>query len=222
MRPKRNSAWKFLVKVLLANTKKGTWQERSLFFPAITFSGDAQNWCNHLWPRIMKRDLTDKLRTRMQKDDSTWVPDDVLKLLKKLTLHTLQLLPRLPACWDEMKNPYCLSHFELDVLLLTVEITLTNTHSHHPYYLTLGPLSRLLSAFSYSSLFLQTHITSEPTVWMLGSLMRSPPWPPSTRCQPRFFPWPQIGQSLFPCWYAVKYLPQGSLGYNSMHVVSVC
>lgn len=157
----------------------------------------------------------------MQKGDSTWVPDDVLKLLIKRTLQPHHLLPRLPAWWEEMKNPYCLSHFYLDILLLTVENTLIPTAT--TAILSLWELlPRLLSAFPHSSPSLQTHITSEPTVWMHGSLMRSPARPPSTHCQPQRLPHAQRPpQIVLPGRDAVKPLPRCSTGVTSMHVVSV-
>lgn len=57
MELKENSAWKFLVKVLLANKKGVPSRRGALFFSVIiTLACDS---CSHLEPGIMRRDLAD-------------------------------------------------------------------------------------------------------------------------------------------------------------------
>lgn len=58
-----------------------------------------------LGPRIPKRDLEGKLRTRMQKGDSSRVLRDVLKPSKELTLTPSPLCPDFPLSKMRRKIP---------------------------------------------------------------------------------------------------------------------
>lgn len=103
----------------------------------------------------------------------------------------------------------------------TVGSILRDARKEYPYSLTWGPLPQAPACLPLSSPFLQTHITSRPTGWTWGSLMRDSLLVPFSP-QAQHLPGPQSRrQTPFPHRPTVKYTSQGSFGGMSVGAIPI-